>query len=146
MLSPSLLLPQEMGIPADEQPPASPQVPPPSAAAALAEQEDEDLRRAIEASMDRSQDVVPSQVRQDAAWAAAAASGGGTSSGAAGAAVPDGIGGFTALRNEAGEYNCFLNVLVQCLWHCREFRQQVGGRREQGRNGVWCSRSKCGWE
>ena len=29
------------------------------------------------------------------------------------------------LTNEAGEYNCFLNVIIQCLWHCSEFRQQV---------------------
>ena len=26
------------------------------------------------------------------------------------------------LQNETGEYNCFLNVVVQCLWHCRAFR------------------------
>ena len=31
------------------------------------------------------------------------------------------------LRNEAGEYNCFLNAIVQCLWRCAEFRAQVGG-------------------
>ena len=44
--------------------------------------------------------------------------------------------GFTGLRNEAGEYNCFLNVIVQCLWRCAEFRRMVGGcwvgRREGG--------------
>lgn len=26
------------------------------------------------------------------------------------------------LQNMTGEYNCFLNVIVQCLWHCRPFR------------------------
>ena len=26
------------------------------------------------------------------------------------------------LQNLTGEYNCFLNVIVQCLWHCRAFR------------------------
>jgi hypothetical protein len=26
------------------------------------------------------------------------------------------------LANEAGEYNCFLNVVVQCLWSCKAFR------------------------
>ena len=31
------------------------------------------------------------------------------------------------LSNEAGEYNCFLNVVLQCLWYCAEFRAQVGG-------------------
>ncbi|KAL4433789.1 hypothetical protein ABPG75_000230 [Micractinium tetrahymenae] len=29
------------------------------------------------------------------------------------------------LRNEAGEYNCFLNVIIQCLWRCADFRQQI---------------------
>lgn len=24
-----------------------------------------------------------------------------------------------------GEYNCFLNVIIQCLWHCVAFRQQL---------------------
>lgn len=27
------------------------------------------------------------------------------------------------LQNQTGEYNCFLNVIVQCLWHCHEFRK-----------------------
>ena len=31
----------------------------------------------------------------------------------------------TGLTNEAGEYNCFLNVIIQCLWHCSDFRAQV---------------------
>ena len=31
----------------------------------------------------------------------------------------------TGLSNEAGEYNCFLNVIIQCLWHCADFRQQA---------------------
>ena len=26
------------------------------------------------------------------------------------------------LQNQTGEYNCFLNVVVQCLWHCVAFR------------------------
>lgn len=29
------------------------------------------------------------------------------------------------LRNATGEYNCFLNVIIQCLWHCHDFRKQV---------------------
>jgi hypothetical protein len=29
------------------------------------------------------------------------------------------------LANEAGEYNCFLNVVVQCLWSCRDFRRSM---------------------
>ncbi|KAL4433818.1 hypothetical protein ABPG75_000259 [Micractinium tetrahymenae] len=31
------------------------------------------------------------------------------------------------LRNVVGEYNCFLNAVVQCLWRCAAFRQQVLG-------------------
>ena len=31
------------------------------------------------------------------------------------------------LQNEAGEYNCFLNVIIQCLWHCQQFRHGVLG-------------------
>lgn len=29
------------------------------------------------------------------------------------------------LQNLTGEYNCFLNVIVQCLWHCRAFRSSL---------------------
>lgn len=31
------------------------------------------------------------------------------------------------LRNEAGELNCFLNVVLQCLWRCADFRSEVLG-------------------
>ena len=33
--------------------------------------------------------------------------------------------GLAGLANEAGEYNCFLNVIIQCLWHCVDFRSAV---------------------
>jgi ubiquitin C-terminal hydrolase len=26
------------------------------------------------------------------------------------------------LRNSYGEFNCFLNSVLQCLWQCRQFR------------------------
>ncbi|KAK9809137.1 hypothetical protein WJX72_009962 [[Myrmecia] bisecta] len=29
------------------------------------------------------------------------------------------------LQNAAGEYNCFLNVIIQCLWHCSDFRDRL---------------------
>lgn len=29
------------------------------------------------------------------------------------------------LHCTTGEYNCFLNVIVQCLWHCTHFRQLI---------------------
>ncbi|XP_004508792.1 uncharacterized protein [Cicer arietinum] len=34
----------------------------------------------------------------------------------------------TGLRNEVGEYNCFLNVIIQSLWHVRRFRVEFLGR------------------
>ncbi|XVF54239.1 hypothetical protein PTKIN_Ptkin05aG0164500 [Pterospermum kingtungense] len=30
----------------------------------------------------------------------------------------------TGLQNESGEYNCFLNVIIQSLWHLRRFRDE----------------------
>jgi hypothetical protein len=36
-----------------------------------------------------------------------------------------------APRALAGEYNCFLNVIIQCLWHCDELKRQVGGGRRR---------------
>ncbi|XP_057419688.1 uncharacterized protein LOC130713885 isoform X2 [Lotus japonicus] len=34
----------------------------------------------------------------------------------------------TGLRNEVGEYNCFLNVIIQSLWHLRRFKVEFLGR------------------
>ncbi|KAE9601467.1 putative ubiquitinyl hydrolase 1 transcription factor C2H2 family [Lupinus albus] len=34
----------------------------------------------------------------------------------------------TGLKNEVGEYNCFLNVIIQSLWHIRCFREEFLGR------------------
>ncbi|KAF3437790.1 hypothetical protein FNV43_RR20546 [Rhamnella rubrinervis] len=34
----------------------------------------------------------------------------------------------TGLKNEVGEYNCFLNVIIQSLWHIRRFRDEFLGR------------------
>jgi hypothetical protein len=36
-----------------------------------------------------------------------------------------GAAAVTGLSNEAGEYNCFLNVIIQCLWRCADFRRQA---------------------
>ncbi|XP_052176364.1 uncharacterized protein LOC127790750 isoform X4 [Diospyros lotus] len=33
----------------------------------------------------------------------------------------------TGLKNEIGEYNCFLNVIIQSLWHLRRFRDEFLG-------------------
>lgn len=37
------------------------------------------------------------------------------------AEVAAGVG----LMNGIGEYNCFLNVIVQCLWHLTNFRKGI---------------------
>jgi len=29
------------------------------------------------------------------------------------------------LQNNAGEYNCFLNCILQCLWNCQELRPTI---------------------
>ncbi|GMH16830.1 hypothetical protein Nepgr_018671 [Nepenthes gracilis] len=34
----------------------------------------------------------------------------------------NGVG--TGLQNEVGEYNCFLNVIIQSMWHLRRFREE----------------------
>uniref|UniRef100_A0A7N0VE16 USP domain-containing protein n=1 Tax=Kalanchoe fedtschenkoi TaxID=63787 RepID=A0A7N0VE16_KALFE len=34
----------------------------------------------------------------------------------------------TGLKNETGEYNCFLNVIIQSLWHIRRFRDEFLSR------------------
>ncbi|KAK1363366.1 Inactive ubiquitin carboxyl-terminal hydrolase 54 [Heracleum sosnowskyi] len=38
----------------------------------------------------------------------------------------------TGLKNEAGEYNCFLNVIIQSLWHIRRFRKDFVRRSALG--------------
>ena len=46
------------------------------------------------------------------------------------------------LRNEMGEFNCFLNVVLQCLWRCDAFRREVGGG---GWAGGWAGGRVGGW-
>ncbi|KAK4568392.1 hypothetical protein RGQ29_003969 [Quercus rubra] len=38
----------------------------------------------------------------------------------------------TGLQNEVGEYNCFLNVIIQSLWHLRRFRDEFLRKAESG--------------
>ncbi|KAL8244088.1 hypothetical protein R6Q59_010346 [Mikania micrantha] len=38
----------------------------------------------------------------------------------------------TGLKNEVGEYNCFLNVIIQSLWHLRRFREEFLGTSTSG--------------
>ena len=37
---------------------------------------------------------------------------------------PDGVAS-PGLQNRLGEYNCFLNCVLQCLWHCTEFSDRL---------------------
>ncbi|CAI9754612.1 unnamed protein product [Fraxinus pennsylvanica] len=42
--------------------------------------------------------------------------------------IADGINvidAFPGLKNDLGEYNCFLNVIIQSLWHLRRFRDEI---------------------
>ncbi|MCL7032655.1 hypothetical protein MKW94_021619 [Papaver nudicaule] len=36
----------------------------------------------------------------------------------------------TGLKNEAGDYNCFLNVIIQSLWQLKCFREEFLGRKK----------------
>eukprot|EP00198_Chlamydomonas_reinhardtii_P001690 XP_001691026.1 predicted protein [Chlamydomonas reinhardtii] len=91
--------------------------------------DDEGYQEALAASLHDNKDVAfpalgaarPGAGRGAGAWGvgmgvaaapssdAAAAGGGGNTAG-------------TGLVNRQGEYNCFLNVIIQCLWHCTDFR------------------------
>ena len=82
------------------------------------EEDDADLAAAIAASLQESQrprshTSAFAQHQTPGAAAAALVTGG------------DDLG-LAGLRNETGEYNCFLNTIIQCLWRCADFRQQVG--------------------
>ena len=46
----------------------------------------------------------------------------GSAHGAAAAAAAAAPPGEAGLQNATGEYNCFLNAVVQCLWHCTAFK------------------------
>ncbi|KAG8388657.1 hypothetical protein BUALT_Bualt02G0148100 [Buddleja alternifolia] len=42
-----------------------------------------------------------------------------------GVAAVNGVDAYgTGLKNEVGEYNCFLNVIIQSLWHLKRFRDE----------------------
>ncbi|XP_057514658.1 LOW QUALITY PROTEIN: uncharacterized protein LOC130796340 [Actinidia eriantha] len=48
------------------------------------------------------------------------------------AVTPENVNGAdvygAGLKNEVGEYNCFLNVIIQSLWHLRRFRDEFLAR------------------
>eukprot|EP00887_Chlorella_sp_A99_P005120 scaffold25.g5120.t1 len=78
---------------------------------------DEELQAALQASLAEHQ-AEAEQSQYLAALTAAPAVG-------ALAELPAELEGLAGLSNAAGEYNCFLNVIIQCLWSCVEFRQAV---------------------
>ncbi|KAL3144125.1 hypothetical protein ABBQ32_003915 [Trebouxia sp. C0010 RCD-2024] len=84
----------------------------PAAAAGQDDEADEELQKALQASLAETQSeqkqaaYAAELMRQDASHEPATAS-------------------TMGLRNATGEYNCFLNVIIQCMWHCRVFRQSV---------------------
>ncbi|KAL4433799.1 hypothetical protein ABPG75_000240 [Micractinium tetrahymenae] len=86
-------------------------------------QEDAELEAAIQASLAEAAAAAEGARRPGSSSVALAANAAPT---AAAAAADDSLG-LAGLRNEAGEYNCFLNVIIQCLWRCADFRQQVAG-------------------
>ncbi|KAG2500861.1 hypothetical protein HYH03_001622 [Edaphochlamys debaryana] len=91
-----------------------------------------DLQRALLESAQAAPDVAfPPLSAAGAAAGAAAAKAAAAATGArrappaaASAVEAPGVAG-TGLVNRVGEYNCFLNVIIQCLWHCASFRAQI---------------------
>ncbi len=98
-----------------------------------AEEDDPDLAAAIAASLAHAsgpppQSPVPGSYAAAAGgYAAAIAMGSRDARAGSPEAGEPGLAGAVGLRNETGEYNCFLNVIVQCLWRCADFRQQARG-------------------
>jgi hypothetical protein len=90
-------------------------------AAVTGHQQDEDASAADYPPLG-SQQVSPEDAEMERALAASRADLA-TPAGRASRAVP----GLSAagLANQAGEYNCFLNVVVQCLWSCKAFTKEV---------------------
>ncbi|PRW57724.1 ubiquitin carboxyl-terminal hydrolase [Chlorella sorokiniana] len=86
--------------------------------------EEAELAAAIQASLADAAAVASRH--QAGAWQELPAAPRSSGGAAAGAQDTEALA-LAGLRNEAGEYNCFLNVVVQCLWRCAEFRQQVAG-------------------
>ncbi|KAL3144120.1 hypothetical protein ABBQ32_003911 [Trebouxia sp. C0010 RCD-2024] len=76
--------------------------------------EEEAMAFAVQASLADEETQVPGNALVPT-WLSAA------QSGLASASAQQGTG----LRNATGEYNCFLNVIIQCLWHCASFRHAV---------------------
>ncbi len=91
---------------------------------------DAELAAAIQASMASAAAVATQQ--QAGAWQQVGRHGTQRPEQAAagGAAEVGGEVPLAGMRNETGEYNCFINVIIQCLWRCAEFRQQVGPRKQ----------------
>ena len=76
----------------------------------------DDLEAALKASMTETKGRPPSPF---------AAGAGATRPDPASASAPARSGSAAGLRNLEGEYNCFLNVVIQSLWHVSAFRDAM---------------------
>lgn len=89
--------------------------PPSSSSQVQDDEDDEELQRAIEASLAMTQPgavtLVPGAAANGPPTLRSSQHDLGTSA--------------TGLANATGEYNCFLNVIIQCLWHVDGFKRQI---------------------
>lgn len=87
------------------------------------DEDDPEYRRAIEASLAESSRQRVARVASGyppsmSADGSAAADAGAEADSDAASALTAAVG----LANATGEYNCFLNTIIQCMWHCTHFR------------------------
>ncbi|KAF5838773.1 hypothetical protein DUNSADRAFT_2236 [Dunaliella salina] len=83
------------------------------------EEEDEELQRVLEASKQDTQlrGGISRQMQQQ--------QGASDAEDEDSMALAQGAGMGPGLINRTGEYNCFLNVIIQCLWHLTVFKQKL---------------------
>ena len=107
--------------------------PPVLAQGASAEWDAEEMQRAMAASLVHTKGGGAQGAPLAGGYLGAVGSGGGARGGRAGTAAGEwtsaGAGLGRGLTNETGEYNCFLNVVVQALWHVEPFRRAGKGPR-----------------
>ena len=93
------------------------------------DQEEAELAAALEASLRDQAMLEESRAASVAAaaaeWSSYSAMRSPSDAAAAAGSTAESSLATPGLANELGEYNCFLNVVIQCLWHCSEFRAAV---------------------
>ena len=115
------------GLDSDDEPDGAAATAPTAAIATAHESIEEEqfqrqLQEALQASIAEQQQPRPRLRSRQASTAGAVAS---SSSFDAGSSPSPAVRGTTGLANATGEYNCFLNVVVQSLWHLPPFRRQL---------------------